>query len=263
MVIGNLLYIIWDKQYAAIVIGRLLTSLAHGTVFIVLIIQAGENASKHMRATRLMAALTNNLLINIVMIGSCEMILYHYQYAPLMIIAPRLAMSIIQVLYADALGRKIQFIFSAMLAGLALFGLGVVLNVLTINDSTNHYVPCLFFMWFQVLCGVGVQQMSDVYLAEAFSTAKKPWSMSFVLGIEHTFHIFMIGMAFTTIAPAGLHRVHCVGFIFNCCWHSFSIHIARDKGSDIKSGKRFVSQRENFEYTVDVGGVCHLFMNFI
>lgn len=331
MIVGNVLYIAWDRNYAAIVIGRLLISLAHGMVFIVLLTHAAENASKNMRGlilstincitfaaifvavhittlvsladnnnvsverilgsiamgflvasviltltvnietvphllakneaiiamenmkrlrdvvietpeltsemgemvlmvardeqdtrnvfvngngkplvliimVRLMAALTNNFLLNVVLIGSCELILYHHRYAPMMIIAPRLGMSIIQIFYADLVGRKIQLIVSSALAGLTLIALGIVLNVLTITDSMNYYVPSLFCMWFQFFAALGIQQMSDAYLAEAFSTAKI-WSLPFVMGIEHTFQLFMIGMAFTTITTAGLHAL--------------------------------------------------------
>lgn len=156
---------------------------------------------------RLMAALTNNFILNIVLIGSCELILNEPQFASSMIIAARLLMSVGQIFYADVIPRKIQIFVSATLAGLLLMGLGVVLNVVTITSSINYYIPSLFAMHFQVFCGMGIEQMANVYLAEAFSTAKKPWSLSFVMGIEHVFHLFMIGMAFTTISPAGLYAL--------------------------------------------------------
>lgn len=41
--------------------------------------------------------------------------------------------------------------------------------------------------------------LQDVYLSEAFSTAKKPWSISLATGIEHLLHIFMIGMSYIGI----------------------------------------------------------------
>lgn len=329
MIIGNLLHIIWDRDYTAIVFGRLLTSLAHGIVFIALITHAGENASKNMRGTilstitcmlniaifisvhvtsnvrldadfsaeriiaiialifilasiictvtvtvetipyllrknqpnvamqnmkhlhvgivspqikremeelktmimqdkqddripfsnrnlkpllqmitiRLMAALTNNFLLNYVLIRFCELILYNYRYAPLLIVAPRLAMSVLQTLYADVFPRKIQIIVAASLAGLTLFGLGIFLNIVNVTSSVNYYIPSIFCIFFQLFSSMGIDQMSDVYLSEAFSTAKKPWSLSFVMVIEHTFQIFMSGMAFTTIAPAGLYAL--------------------------------------------------------
>lgn len=338
MIVGNLLHIIWDRNYAAIVVGRLLISLSHGIVFLAIITQAGENASRNMRGTvlstvncimyisifisahvtaivnvnadfsaerilavislilisasiictitvtletvpfllrkhqapiamehlkllrdvtietpqiaqefeefslminqdkqdnenlfansngkplmlviavRLMAVLTNNFLLNYVLIRFCELILYdNYRYAPLLVVAPRLAMSILQIFYADVLGRKIQIIVSATLAGLTLIGLGIVFNTVNITIFVNYYVPSIFCINFQVFCSMGIQQMSDVYLSEAFSTAKKPWSLSFVLGLEHLFHIFMIGMAFTTIAPAGLYAMLYISGIF-------------------------------------------------
>ncbi|XP_037033382.1 solute carrier family 2, facilitated glucose transporter member 7-like [Bradysia coprophila] len=328
MAVANVIYIIWYNHYAAIVCGRILTSLAHGTLFITLVTQAGENGSRGVRATifstinciqyaaifmsvqinailagdfsseriigglalafvlasvictitlnietvphllwknerliamdnmkrlrdvtiespqmtremaemetmvlqdkqdnrnvfvdgnvkpllliliiRLMAALTNNFLLNIILIGSCELILNEPEYASSMIIAARLAMSVVQIFYADVVPRKIQIFVSAALAGVLLIGLGVILNVVTITSSINYFVPSLFAMHFQVLCGLGIEQMANVYLSEAFSTAKKPWSLSFVVGIEHVFHLFMIGMAFTSVSSAGLYAL--------------------------------------------------------
>lgn len=339
MTVGNLLYIIWDGHHAAIVIGRLLTSLAHGMVFIALITQAGENASKDMRGTivstincmlytaifisvhvtanvqlnadfsaerilgiialifilasiictifvtvetvpyflrtnqsvvalesmkhlrgvaietpqitremedftlmiiqdkqdnqnpfsngnekplvlmimiRLLAALTNNFLLNFVLIGFCQLILNFndHRYAPLLIVAPRLAMSVVQIFYADILDRKIQIIVSAALAGLTLIGLGIVLNTINITIVVNYYIPSIFCIWFQLFCSMGIEQMSDVCLSEAFSTAKKPWSLSFVLGIEHLFQLFMAGMAFTTMTSAGIYALLYISGIF-------------------------------------------------
>lgn len=332
MTFANLLLIIWDDHYAAIVIGRLLTSLAHGLVFIVLVIHAGENASKNMRGTilstincilyiaiyvslqvaptvqetadfsaqrilgiiallfitaslmctiivtvetapyllrknkpndalenmkhlrdvvyetpqitremeeltlmtiqdkqdnrnpfsngnvkplmlmimiRLMAALANNFLLCKVLIDFCQLILYNNRYAPVMFIAPRLAMSALQILYADIFGRKLQIIVSSILAGLTLIGLGIALNF-----NPNYYIPSIFCMWFQLFCSMGIDQMSDVYLSEAFSTAKKAWSLTFVMGVEHTFQIFMTGMAFTATTSAGIYALLFISGIF-------------------------------------------------
>lgn len=335
MAVGNSVYIIWDDQYVVIVFGRLLTSLAHGMVFIALITQAGENASRNMSGTvvstmncmlytaifisvhvtanvqinpefsaerilgiialvfvlasiictifvtvetvpyllrknepdialenmkhlrdvtietpqitdemeeltsmigqdkqnnrnpfsngngkplvlmimiRLLAALTNNFLLNYVLIGFCQLI--NHQYASLLIVAPRLAMSILQIFYADAIGRKIQIIVSAALAGLTLIGLGVALNTINITSLVNYTIPSIFCMSFQLFCSMGIDQMSDVCLSEAFSTAKKPWSLSFVLGIEHLFQIFMTGMAFTSMSSAGIYALLYISGLF-------------------------------------------------
>lgn len=328
MAIGNLLFIIWDDQYAALVVGRLIISLGHGMVFIALIPQASENASKNMRGTilstincmrfiaifisgttniqlnadeqtvisserligiialvfilasiictlttnvesvpyllmknepnvamtylkylrdvksetsqitsemeelslmtnqdkqedtnicgngngrslaliimlRLLVALTNNFLLNTILIRACEHIynIDRYGLATIVIVAPRLIMSVVQIFYADVFGRKFQIILSSTLAGLALIVLGIVIN--TVSITSDYNIPLLFILAFQLFCGIGIDQMADCYLSEAFSMAKKPWSLSFVMLIEHASHIFLIGMYFTTVTTRG------------------------------------------------------------
>lgn len=287
MSVGNVLYIIWDEQYAAIVFGRLITSLAHGMVFIALITQAGENASNNMRGTilstincmmytalfisahitgfvqldaqehavnfsaeriigiialififasliltltvtvetvpylllknkpnvatetmkylrdvttetpqisrameeltlmiaqdeqhnsnpfhnknvkplvlivmiRLMVALTNNFCLNFVLISFCEAIINNNRSVPLLLIAPRLAMSIAQIFYADFFGRKLHIIVSSSLAGLCMIGIGIVINTV---HTDNYYIPAILTIWFQLFCSIGIDQMADV-----------------------------------------------------------------------------------------------------
>lgn len=333
MTAANLVYIIPDDNHAAIVIGRLLMSLAHGMVFVTVITHAGENASKNMRGTilstincmlytaifisiiitgsiqinafefpvnfsserihgiialvflvasiictitmtvetvpfllmknrpnmatvnmkhlrdvdvsseiphitremeeltlmiiqdkqdnsnpltngnvkpllmmiviRLLVTLTNNFLLNYLLISFCEVIIYHWRLAALLLVTPRLAMSIGQVFYADLLGRKLHIIISTVLAGLTMIGLGIVINVVEVSPDYHYYIPAIFSIFFQLCCSIGIDQMADVYLSEAFSTAKKSWSISLVMSVEHVFHIFMIGMAFTQFTAVG------------------------------------------------------------
>ncbi|KAJ6635935.1 Solute carrier family 2, facilitated glucose transporter member 5 [Pseudolycoriella hygida] len=330
MTVGNVLLVIWDRNYAVIVICRLLTSVGYGAAFIAVITHAGENASRNMRgiivstincmlfvgifislhvtgavpvyadfsserilaiitlifivasvictitatietvpyllrknrtvdalenmknlrgvaiespqlksemdelklmiiqdkednrnvfangnvkplllilSIRLMAALTNNYSINLICVAFGERVLYHHQYAPLMIIAPRVATSALQIFYADFFARKVQLIVSATLAGLFLVVFGVLFNTLNITWMERYYIPCIFAMYFQFFCGMGIQQMADVYLSEAFSTSKKPWSLSSIILIEHSFQIFMTGMAFVPISRGGLNAL--------------------------------------------------------
>lgn len=151
---------------------------------------------------RLMVALTSNLLINVVFLILTSGILYvdDYRLISLIIVAPRFAMSVIQVLYADRIHRKIQMIISSVLAAGTLIVIGIVLNTVRIGSSHHEWVVTvalyLLASFFQLACGIGMDQMQHVYLSEAFSTAKKRWSISFVAGIEHSFQIFMIGMHF-------------------------------------------------------------------
>ncbi|KAG4072885.1 hypothetical protein HA402_002628 [Bradysia odoriphaga] len=151
---------------------------------------------------RLMVALTNNFLINIVASGFVtQMIsgLEHY-YVPLIYVAPRLGMSILQIFYADVLKRKVQLIVSSTLASITLIVIGIVFNTVEVSsyDQLRASLIALGSLWliFQLSCSIGMDQMQDVYLSEAFSTAKKRWSLPFVVGIEHMFHIFMIGLYF-------------------------------------------------------------------
>lgn len=371
MIIGNVLYIIWDREYAVIVLGRLLISLAHGMVFIVVLRQAGENASRNMRGlivslincmtfagffialhvtatvfvadnnnvtperiigsiaaavifgsiictftvnietvphlltknqriiamenmkrlrdvafetpqmtsemnemeamvardqqdnsnvfvhgnakplmllilTRLMASLTNNFVLNSMMVESCELVLSNFEYASLMIIAPRMATSIVQIFYADYVGRKIQLIVSGGLAGLILTGLGIVVNVATVTVITNYYIPCVFFMHFQLVCGLGIQQMADVYLAESFPNSKI-WSLPFVMTIEHAFQVFMIGMAFTTITRGGFYAlVYASGGLLIVFGLVLVFTLPETKGTTLKEARDLLRNEKFF-----------------
>lgn len=376
MIVGNVLHIIWDRNYAAIVIGRLLIGLAHGIVFVALITQAGENSSRNMRGTifstincmmyvaifisvlvtsavdvnadfsaerilaiialifilasiictimltvetppfllrtnqsviamenlkhlrgvaietppitreldeltlminqdkqdsenpftngniksllimlviRLMAALTNNFLLNYVLIRFCELILSNYQYAPLLVVAPRLAMSTLQIFCADVVGRKIQIFVSATLSGLILIGLGIALNTVNITHFVNYYIPSIFCIHFQLFCGMGIQQMSDVYLSEAFSTAKKPWSLSFVLGLEQLFQLFMTGMAFTTITSAGVYALLFIsGTLIIVAGTLLTFTLPETKGKTFKEARDLFRSEKIFHF-VSIG----------
>jgi len=161
---------------------------------------------------RLMVALTNNFVVNVVTISFVSQIfytdyLYQYRLIPLAVVAPRLFMSIVQIFYADVFKRKIQVIESSTLAGILIILSGILMNTLRATSSYQAWVFGIVFavLWltFQLACSIGMDQMQDVYLSEAFSTVKKPWSIAFVASIEHLFHIFMIGMFFVfTDSPA-------------------------------------------------------------
>lgn len=338
MIVGNVLFIIWDQDGEALAVGRLLMGLAHGIAYVTLITHAGENASKKLRGTtlsiincmlysgifvsvvitgtvryetviqpetissgrivaivgvvlaiasigctiwknmesvpyllhsnnqvqamenlkelrgaaretlaltiemeelhlmvtqdkrdnwnmftdnnakplglmilmRLMVALTNNMLINFVAIIMVEGMFFFINFTPfnerlvpLIIVAPRLAMSIVQIFYADVLKRKIQLIVSSILAPITLIVIGIVYNaapITSINQlRTVAIVIVVLWLLFQFSCSIGMDQMQDVYLSEAFSTAKKRWSLPIVVGVEHMLHILMIGMYFVGV----------------------------------------------------------------
>lgn len=165
---------------------------------------------------RIMVALTNNHLINTIAITyTFGMFDYHqYRLVPLVVVATRFGMSIIQIFYADVLYRKVQMLVSSMLAGFILIIIGIVLNAVRPTSFGQLWAAtvAVSVLWliFQLACGMGMDQMQDVYLSEAFSTAKKQWSLPIVAGIEHMFHIFMIGMYFVGVYSAG----HLYAIIF-------------------------------------------------
>lgn len=172
---------------------------------------------------RLMVALTNNYFINFVAISSASQLLTLNDFAqqllvPLIVVAPRLAMSIMQIFYADVFKRKIQMIVSATLAAVLVIVVGILMNTLNLtfyNYMTINIVFGVLWLVFQFACGIGMDQMQDVYLSEAFSTAKKPWSIAFVVSIEHLFHIFMIGMYYFFVNSGNIFYIaHWNAFIF-------------------------------------------------
>lgn len=170
---------------------------------------------------RIMVALTNNFLLNVIALSYVSDMFdwsyirpSPYRLAPLIIVAPRLTMSVIQIFYADAIKRKIQFGVSSLLAAIILIVIGIVLSTVPVFGWNGLVVAVsITVMWviFQLACSLGMDQMQDVYLSEAFSTANKGWSIAFVAGIEHLFHIFMIGMYFAGIRS--LSHVYAIIFV--------------------------------------------------
>lgn len=165
---------------------------------------------------RIMVAMTNNYLINtLTILYAFQMFsLSQFRIVPLTVVAPRLGMSIIQIFYADVLKRKIQIMASSVFAGIILILIGILLNTITPTSFEQFRVGTIVIasLWlvFQFACSMGMDQMQDVYLSEAFSTAKKQWSLPVVAGIEHLFHIFMIGMLFVGINS----QAHLYAIIF-------------------------------------------------
>ena len=78
------------------------------------------------------------------------------------------------------------------------------------------------------LHNIGMDQMQDVYLSEAFSTAKKPWSISFVAAIEHLFHVFMIGMFFVGIDLTTTVHLNVVIFVSSAAIILFGLILVRN-----------------------------------
>ncbi len=155
---------------------------------------------------RLTVALTNNFLFNAVALSFTAQMFHinNIRLVPVALVAPRLTMAFVQIFYADVFKRKLQFGLSFLFASPTLIILGIVAN--TVVAYTFHQLlvvnVALGVMWifFQFTCSMGMDQMQDVYLSEAFSTAKKHWSIAFVAGTEHLFHIFMIGMFFVGVS---------------------------------------------------------------
>lgn len=164
---------------------------------------------------RLMVALTNNLLLNIVLItfNVAFVSILQFRLTSLILVSPRLLASAVQIFFADVVRRKTQIRESFVLAGLTLIVLGIFLNVLSQTNRSLPYVLAALSLVFQLACGSGIDQMQDVYLSEAFSTAKKPWSIAFVTAVEHLFHIIMIGLASIDGVFATLTRLNVMIFV--------------------------------------------------
>lgn len=167
---------------------------------------------------RIMVAMTNNYLINMLAINYVFVMFDWPQYrlVPLVVVAPRLAMSFVQIFYADLVKRKIQLMFSSVFAGIVLIVMGIVLTTETprpsfIGQWSYNIGASILWLFFQLACSIGMDQMQDVYLSEAFSTAKKQWSLPVVAGVEHIFHIFMMGMWFAGFAS--FEHVYAIIFV--------------------------------------------------
>lgn len=116
--------------------------------------------------------------------------------AAVLLVTFRYASGIIMILFGDSFSRKKFLRLSAGLSALTLF-ITHILSRYTLEYTNGvNWIPGLFVIAFQVFVGAGVEPMQHVLVSEAFSTAKKYWSIAFIAVTESLIQIVIIGLSF-------------------------------------------------------------------
>ena len=105
----------------------------------------------------------------------------------------RMAAACFALFTIDARGRKIHFLVSFGGSSAVLILMGIIVAFTSTNVS---WLFGILQIVFEILGGLGIGMISDVYSSEAFSTLKKPKSIMFTTGIEFFLHVAIIGITY-------------------------------------------------------------------
>lgn len=142
---------------------------------------------------RVISTLTNNFLLNVVLINFTMGILrpYFYYTAPIILTGSRFVASFIPVISTDFIKRKIHLTGSGVISGTLM----LILAILYATVST-YWVLAALSIAFQIFVSLGIDPMQHLLLSEAFSTSKKAWSITCVTTVEYLLQIMFIGIFF-------------------------------------------------------------------
>lgn len=146
---------------------------------------------------RIMAILANNIIINTVMIAGTHVLLYHVDVPEnaLILATIRFAVSFVPLIWSDTFLHKTMLNYSTVVS--SSFTLLVGIMMVAISGYEIIFYFALFF-FVQAFSSFGIDPMQHIVTSEAFSTAKKPWSITFTTTIENILHIVVI-VVFSTV----------------------------------------------------------------
>lgn len=119
--------------------------------------------------------------------------------ATVILLTSRYVPGIVMILFGDLFSRKKFLRLSAGLSVVCLLILHIVSGY-TLETKGVNWVPGVFAIAFQIFVGAGVEPMQHVLISEAFSTAKKYWSIAFLVICESFIHIAIIGLSFIDVS---------------------------------------------------------------
>lgn len=116
--------------------------------------------------------------------------------ATVILVTFRLAAGLIMILFGDLYSRKKILRLTAGVSAMSLL-IAQILSRYTL-DYTNgiNWIPGIFVVVFQIFVGAGVESLQHVLMSEAFSTAKKYWSIAFIAIVDSLIQIAIIGLSF-------------------------------------------------------------------
>lgn len=142
---------------------------------------------------RLNAILTNNFIINTIMIAGTHILLYRVSVPEnaLILASIRFGFSILPVIMADRFLNKTLLNYSTVVSSSFMLLVGVLMVAITGREIVFYFA---LFFFVQAFSGFGIDSMQHVVTAEAFGIAKKAWSVTFATAIEYILQIVLIGV---------------------------------------------------------------------
>lgn len=141
----------------------------------------------------ILGMLTNNYLVNIILFNFLSLAIGwpNFMLSPVILASVRAGISILSVFFSDIVGRKIHL----TITGASLF-IVIIIVIIIFFTSPHIWVVGSFAIVFQVFASIGVDPIQHIFLSEAFSTSKKPFSILFIMAVENLLQILFIGMYF-------------------------------------------------------------------
>lgn len=116
--------------------------------------------------------------------------------ATVILVTFRFAAGIVMVLFGDLFSRKKILRLTAGVSAMSLL-IAQILSRYTLEYTNGiNWISGVFVVAFQIFIGAGVESMQHVLMSEAFSTAKKYWSIAFIAVIESLIQIAIIAISF-------------------------------------------------------------------
>lgn len=162
------------------------------------------SATGKMVVLRVLSTLTNNFIINTLLISMVSTLLNPYNIygeplAPMVLSGSRVAASFIPVFSTDFFRRKTHLTVSSATSGILLLIIAIIIAAINYFTTSNYWVLGVFAIIFQIFVSIGIDPMQHLLLSEAFSTSKKAWSIALVTTIEYLLQILFIGLSFLPI----------------------------------------------------------------
>lgn len=140
---------------------------------------------------RIMAILANNIIINTVMIAGTHLLLHHVEVPEnaLILASIRFAVSFVPLIWSDTFLHKTMLNYSTVVSSSFTLLVGIMMVAITGHEIIFYFA---LFFFVQAFSSFGIDPMQHIVTAEAFSTAKKPWSITFATTIENIIQIVVI-----------------------------------------------------------------------
>lgn len=140
--------------------------------------------------TKFVVALGFNYALNMIRVAAVVPLATDL-WSGLLIWGIRFTVATVFIFLVDVLGRKKLFSVSTLGAGIALVFYGIL--YLTVDNHIALSIPILIF---EVFAGIGMCNIPDVLMAEAFPITKKILSMTIANVMEHALQILIIAVTY-------------------------------------------------------------------